>query len=77
MSIKLGDLEVTIDLNKITIKEFRSLFDKEQSDDEGDKILAKACGLNAEQVSNLPYPDYRRLSKAFFEAVKEPEKDPS
>jgi hypothetical protein len=61
-----------IDLERITIKEYRSLFDKGQADDTGDAIVAKAAAITIEELQALSQPAYRRLIKAFFKAAQEP-----
>ncbi len=61
--------EITIDLNAITITEYRSLFDKNQPADEEDAIFSKVAGCN---VAELPFNDYRKVTAAFFAKVKEP-----
>ena len=65
------------DLNKITVKEFRSLFNADQTPEEGDAILAKCCGMTVEEISALPYQEYRKLVKAFYDAAREPLSDPN
>lgn len=72
-----GGREVTFDLNRITVAEWRALFDADQSAEDGDATLAKAAGLTAEEIAVMGFSDYRRLTKAFFEAAKEPLADPS
>ena len=57
------------DFDKITIGEYRSLFDKEQSADEGDEILAKAAGLTLEGIHALTFKQYKRLTAEFFKAA--------
>ena len=66
-----------INLSLISIKEFRSLLDEKQTAEEGDVILAKACGVTVDEIQALPYPDYRRLVKAFYEKAREPLADPN
>jgi hypothetical protein len=68
---------VVIDLNKITIAEYRSLFDKNQTQDEEDQIIAKAAGLTVEELRALTYIEYRRLTAAFFDTAKNPLADPN
>ena len=76
--IKLSDgRELSADLMKITALEYRSLFDDKQEAGEGDRIVGKAFGLTGEEVSSLPYPEYRRLMQDFFKAAKEPLSDPN
>ncbi len=66
-----------IDLNRITIREYRALFDKEQSQADEDAVIAKACGLTVDELLGLSQPEYRRLIKAFFEKAREPLDDPN
>ena len=66
-----------IDLNRITIKEFRSLLDEKQTAEEGDVILAKACGVTVDEIQAMPYTEYRRLVKSFYEKAREPLADPN
>jgi len=76
--VKLSDgREVEFDLDKITISEYRSLFDITQADDEADKVYAKCCNLPAKEIGALSFPDFRRLTKGFFEKSREPLADPS
>jgi hypothetical protein len=65
------------DLNKITVKEFRSLFNENQTPEEGDAILAKCCGMTVEEIQALGYQEYRQLVKAFYEAAREPLSNPN
>lgn len=65
------------DLTKITIAEYRRLFAKDQPDEEGDATLAKVAGIPVEEIVKLPYPEYRRLVKEFFEAAREPLNSPN
>ena len=69
--------QVSYDLSKITIREFRALFKTEQPDSEEWATLAKVTGLTAQEIGDLSYPDYRRLAKGFFEAAKDPLADPN
>ncbi len=69
--------EIVFDLLKVSQKEYRALFSNEQPDVEGDAIIGRACGLSAEEVADLPQPDYRRLVRAFFKKASEPLDDPN
>jgi hypothetical protein len=65
--IKLSDgRELTADMYKLTIGEYRLLLDNEQPVDAGDESLGKVFGLSASEVTALPYPDYRALVTAFY-----------
>lgn len=69
--------EITFDLLKVTQKEFRALFSHDQPDTDGDAVVGRSCGLSAEEVGDLPQPDYRRLVRAFFKKASEPLTDPN
>jgi hypothetical protein len=68
---------ITVDLSRITIREYRALFDKEQPQEAEDATIAKVCGLTVEELLELPQPDYRRLVKRFFDAARAPLSDPN
>lgn len=74
MKVTLKDgREIKIDLYALTVEDIRKLGAEKGT---GDEILAKALdGLKKGELSKLPYPDYRRLTKAFWECVKDPLKD--
>jgi hypothetical protein len=76
--LKLSDgTEVTIDLYKITIKEWRNLLDPEQSNEDEYKLLAKVSGLTAKQVGDLAYRDFRLLGQKVAEKASNPLSDPN
>ena len=76
--LKLSDgTEVTIDLYKITISEWRSLLNPEQSNEDEYKLLAKVSGLTAKKVADLPYPDFRLLGQKVAEKASNPLSDPN
>jgi hypothetical protein len=74
---KLKDgTEITFDLSKMSMTEFRALFSPEQPAEVGDGIVGKCCGMTASQLGALSYPEYRALTTAFFRRTKEPQ-DPN
>jgi len=76
--VKLSDgRELSADMMQITQREYRSLFDKDQKPEEEDAIIGKAFGLTADEVADLPQPDYRLLGREFFRAAKGPLDDPN
>jgi hypothetical protein len=76
MKVKLKDKrELSIDLYALTLLEVRQLLDTKKKDNEGDDILCKAVGLTKEELQALPFPDYRKITKAFWECVRDPLKD--
>lgn len=68
--------EINFDLDKITIKEYRGLFETSQ-DEEDYSTIAKASGLKPEEIAGLSYNDWRRLTRAFFKKASEPLEDPN
>lgn len=76
MKVKIKDgKEFSIDLYALTLAEVRSLLEPKKKDSEGDDILCKAVGLTKDELQALPFPDYRKITKAFWECVRDPLKD--
>lgn len=71
--IKLsGGKEVQCDLSKITIKEYRIIFNKETKQDDEDALIARCYGMSLKEYQALPYPDWKVLFTAFFEEARKP-----
>lgn len=68
---------LTVDLTRVSIREYRALFVKDQPQAEEDATLAKAAGLTVEELLGLSQPDYRRLAALFFKLAREPLADPN
>lgn len=60
------------DFSRVTIKEYRSLFDKSQPQDEEDEIVARVAGITVDELQALPVPEYRRLMREFIKAATTP-----
>lgn len=69
--------EIEFDLSKMTIKEYRALFDPAQPDEDEFKTLSKVTGVEADVLGNMDYITYRRLLTAFFAKAREPLADPN
>lgn len=69
--------EITFNMMELTLSDYRSLFDRSQQPEDEDEILANVAGLSVEEYRNLPYPDWRRLTLAFFEAARRPLDSPN
>lgn len=67
--------EIEINLYNLSVGDVRSLLDTKKKQHEGDEILGKAVGMTAEELADLSYPDYRKLTKFFWECVNDPLKD--
>ena len=61
---------LTVDLSRISVREFRAIFDKSQPQTEEDATIAKAAGLTVDALLELPVPDYRAVIRAVFADAK-------
>jgi hypothetical protein len=69
--------EVDFELDRITISEYRALFDPKQDDEIEFKTLAKASGMAWEEVAVMPLGQWQRFYRAFFDKVRNPPDDPN
>lgn len=76
MEISNGQV-VELDLNRVTVREYRAMFDASQPQAEEDATLAKAYGMTVEQITELSLVDYKRLAREFFDAARNPLADPN
>jgi hypothetical protein len=67
-----GGRELTLDLRKITIAEFRFAVDRDSDTTKSDEIVGKAVGMTLEKFQALSQPDYRRVVAAFWKAATQP-----
>ena len=67
--------EITVDLYNLTVSDVRALLDVKKKQHEGDELLGKAVGMTAEELAELPFPDYRKLTRFFWQCVTDPLKD--
>lgn len=74
--IVLNGKEYVIDLNRISIREWRSLFNDNQEQAAEDEILAKACGLNVDEFLDMGREDWRALVAAIFRKASQPLANP-
>lgn len=72
-----GGRVITVDLNRVSIREYRALFVKDQPQAEEDATLAKAAGLTVDELLELGQSDYRKLAALFFKLAREPLADPN
>ena len=77
-TVTLSDGRVlTIDLHQITMREYRTLFDTKVAPEKDDVIYAKALGITAEELADLPQPDWRVACLAVIDAARKPLADPN
>ncbi len=72
-----NDREITIDLHRISMREYRAIFDDGQLQRDEDATVAKACGLDVDEYLDLPQPDVRLLIDAFLLAATQPLRVPN
>ncbi len=76
--LKLADgREFDIDLNKVSIKEWRELLNPEQSHEDEYALLAKIVDWKVEDIANLGYLDFKRLGNKVAEKASNPVSDPN
>jgi hypothetical protein len=70
--VKLHDgREISIDLYKVTRREFSRFGEKDTPEDEENAILAKAAGLKADEIPNLPQPDFDKIVIEFYKTRRD------
>ena len=69
--------EVVFNFNNISIREWRSLFDIKQGDEEEYRIVGKLIGIEAEEAANLGYEDWVGIVKAMKAKVRELNTNPT
>lgn len=62
------------DLTKISLKEYRSLFDKSQPQEEEDALLARVFGFESgeQMVTELTQPEFKRLLDEMLRMARDP-----
>jgi hypothetical protein len=76
-SVKLHDgRELEIDLHRITIGEWRELFEPATEYQREDEIIGKVVGLAADEIVGLSRLDYQDVMRAVIKASQRPLDDP-
>ena len=77
--LKVNGHPITIDLSKVTHKEYIHFWTETASDEEKSDFFLKVCGLTTEQIEGLTELDWRRFRAAFraacFETTETAEKN--
>ncbi len=77
-TVTLSDgVEHEMDLNKISIGEWRDLFKPDAPEDLDLQLLGRVIGLDYEQTRDLGYLDWLRLRNAVRDAATNPLEDPT
>lgn len=69
--------EITFDLNLITMREYRGLFDRKEPKEVSDAKIAKCAGLDPDEFTNMGFVDWHKVSDGFFRAAKEAANNPN
>ena len=69
--------QVYIDLNEITIQEWRDIWHPFSSEAAGDASIAKITGMKPESVKKLKALDYKRITDTSAKKFREPLADPT
>lgn len=62
-------LAVTFDLNKMTVKEWRSFIDEVTVEAE-DELMERCAGIEPGTIAGLGYEDWRKFAKAFYNCIR-------
>ncbi len=68
---------LSVDLGVISIREYRRIFDAQSSDAETDGLLARVVGLSEDELTDLPYLDYKRVLWGVLTEARQPVGDPN
>jgi len=61
-SLTLSDgKEIDFDFSHVTRREFRELFGRTQSEEEGDRTISKITGLSSEYLADILQLDWARI----------------
>jgi hypothetical protein len=69
--------EITIDLSKMTLREYQELFNPKKPLSYENEILSKVTGLTVDEYLDLSFPESRKLWKIFKKKALDPLADPS
>lgn len=66
------------DLELITVREYRELFESDISTNRQDEIMVKCCtNYTLEELEELSLRGWQRFVKAFYDAVRNKDTDPN
>ena len=68
---------VVFDFNAVTIREWRSLFDTKQPDDEEYRIVGKMIGLEMEEIAAFGFQDWTKVIKTMRAKARELNTNPT
>lgn len=77
MDIKLGEREITFDLDKVTQGEWEDIIDGKGGIKAEREILSKTSGLSLDEMRKLSRNEYKQLISKFIEVNLLPLKSPN
>lgn len=66
-----------IDLTRITMREWRELWNPETPAEREDELFAKILGITPDEWLDMPQPEVRRYARLVLKAGTEPMSDPT
>jgi hypothetical protein len=69
--------KIFIDLSKVSIQEWRDMFDSKQKVEAGDLVQSRVAGLTLEELHALNVNDWKLLNKTMFDVFKQPLANPT
>ena len=74
--MKLNDgREVKVNLNNITILEWRLMWKPDTEDKVSDEIFARCVGMTIDEIEGVSMRDFQRIAKAIRDAAANPDDD--
>lgn len=70
-------MKFTINLDEITITEWRTMFDIMTTNDERDRIISQVTGLSIDEIRKLRFRDYQAMTAAIREEAGKPLANPN
>ena len=71
-----GD-EITFDLDKLTLHEWQGMKNPAFAQKEEYEIIAKICGIKADDISKMTMGEYKRLFKKLMDKIRDPLSNPN
>jgi hypothetical protein len=69
--------EITFDLDKLTVKEYKAFFNNTSPAGADDTALCKITGITADELGECSIVEYKRLWKKLFKRLGDPLSDPT
>jgi hypothetical protein len=61
--------EITVDLEKITIRDWRFMWKVDTDEKKSDEILGRCVGMTLDEIEALNFRDFQRVAKAIRKAA--------